>query len=363
MYRRYLCVLLGLCGALVAYVLFMSIVMQPLVGDLTRVGGFSENEYGWNGAEERFMPPLAEPGRLDRDYPIVVVGDSFSLRTTPDRQTQYGSFWTDFLAAGSGLRVGVFDVGSVRSEDVLASPAYRLHPPRLVILELSERTLKQRLPLETDCTDPGTWIEPRLESTSDPPRPGSFRRNLVTPAIATVVDQLADRLRKDAARLLLGDGATEARRLRLVRADLFTSRHTSELLVYAEDLQKADWTAAGWTGFRCRLLRYQHDVMANGKTSFLFVLAPDKSSAYAQWLPPAPWQVDAARHLADPPGLRMPRVDLALRAAIAAGVRDVYLPDDTHWSTTGSRIVARAVLEYLQPKTDPSAAADVTASR
>jgi hypothetical protein len=92
------------------------------------------------------------------------------------------------------------------------------------------------------------------------------------------------------------------------------------------------------------------------------VLAPDKPTAYSEWLPPAPWQVDAARRLADPPGLNMPRVDLALRAAIAAGVRDVYLPNDTHWSTTGSRIMARVVLEYVQPKTEPSAT-DLTASR
>jgi hypothetical protein len=245
MYRRYLCVLLGLCGAAAAYVLYMSIVMQPLVGDLTRVGGFSESEYGWNGIEERFTPPLAELGRLDGDYPIIVIGDSFSMRTGPDRQTQYGSFWTDFLAAGSGLRVGVFDVGRVLSEDVLASPAYRLRPPRLLILELSERTLKQRVPVETDCTEPATGIEPRLESTPNPLHPGSFRRNLAAPPIAMVVDQLADHLRKDAARLVLGDGATEARRLQLARADLFSSRHPSQLLVYAEDLQKADWTSAG----------------------------------------------------------------------------------------------------------------------
>jgi hypothetical protein len=44
----------------------------------------------------------------------------------------------------------------------------------------------------------------------------------------------------------------------------------------------------------------------------------------------------------------MPRADIALRAAIAAGTRDVYLPNDSHWSTTGSRLVAQTVIDYLR---------------
>jgi hypothetical protein len=58
---------------------------------------------------------------------------------------------------------------------------------------------------------------------------------------------------------------------------------------------------------------------------------------------------------------------VALRSAIAAGTRDVYLPDDSHWSTTGSRIVAQAVLRYLHADTPPTSmmtqGGDTTASR
>ena len=51
---------------------------------------------------------------------------------------------------------------------------------------------------------------------------------------------------------------------------------------------KANWTEVDWSAFRCRLLSDQRAVMANGRTSFVFVLAPDKSSEYAPWLPPGP---------------------------------------------------------------------------
>jgi hypothetical protein len=65
---------------------------------------------------------------------------------------------------------------------------------------------------------------------------------------------------------------------------------------------KANWTEADWAGFRCHLLADQRGVMANGRTSFLFLLAPDKSSAYAPWLPAGAWQIDAAPILAKAAG-------------------------------------------------------------
>ena len=364
MYRRYLFVLFALCGLFLAYGLYTAASFEPLVGDLTRVGGFAERDYGWNGAEEQFVPPLAEQGSLDGQYPIIVVGDSFSTRTTNDRQTPYGSFWIDFLAADTGLRVGVFDIEKIALLRILAAPILQRSPPRLIILELSERTLKTRLAHGSDCTDGEAWVTASFPLAKEQPHPVRFRRQVAAPSAEALVDPIADHWRKEILRRAFGDTVAPARRLPLARGDLFTSRRAGELLIYADDLLKANWSDADWQTFRCALLDAQRRVMANGQTSFAFVLAPDKSSAYAPWLPPGPWQVDAAPRLAAAAGLRMPRVDLALRAAIAAGTRDVYLPDDSHWSTTGSGIVARSVIEYVQAVTPPpTPAADLSASR
>jgi hypothetical protein len=364
MYRRYLFVLFGLCGLFLAYGLYTGASFEPLVGDLTRVGGFAERDYGWNGVEEQFVPPLAEQGSLDGQYPIIVVGDSFSTRTTGDRQTPYGSFWTDFLAADVGLRVGVFNIEKFSLLRIVASPVLERTPPRLFILELSERTLRERLARRSDCTDGGAWVAASFAPGKEPPIPAHLRRKVVPISSETLVDPIADHWRKEILRRAFGDTVAPGRRLPLARGDLFTSRRPGELLIYAEDLLKANWSDADWQTFRCALLDIQRRVMASGQTSFVFVLAPDKSSAYAPWLPPGAWEVDAAPRLAAAAGLRMPRVDLALRAAIAAGTRDVYLPDDSHWSTTGSRIVARSVIEYVQAVTlAPTPAGGLSASR
>jgi hypothetical protein len=366
-YRRYLYLLFGLCGIAAAGGLVLVVWLEPLAGDLTRVGGYSENDFGWNGVEQQFSPPVAEPGSLDGEYAIVVIGDSFSVRTTPDRQTREGSFWTDFLANDTGVRLGVFDVGRTPVERFLASPAYRSHPPRLVILELVERTLLSRLGGPTTCPRPGPPIEALIDPMPEPPLPGGYRRALVPRSIEAAAGQAADYLKKAIRRRLLHQDTTATLRLPLSRSDLFSSRRPGDLLVFNEDLGKAGWSADDWRTIRCRLLRYQRDVTANGTTAFVFVLVPDKSTAYADYLPAAPWLIDAAEHLAEPPGINMPRLDVVLRASIAAGTRDVYLPNDSHWSTAGSRIVARTVLRYLRPGTPPTPLmtgnGDTTASR
>jgi hypothetical protein len=356
-----------LCGIAAAGGLLLVVWLEPLAGDLTRVGGYGEHDFGWNGVEQQFSPPVAEPGKVDGEYDIVVIGDSFSSRTTPDRQTRDGSFWTDFLANDTGLRLGVFDVAVTPVERFLASPSYRAYPPRLVILELAERTLLSRLGGPVTCPRPGPPVEARLDPMPDPRVPGGYRRAVVPHSVEAAAGQAADYLKKAFRRRVLHRDATTVLRLPLDRSDLFTSRRPADLLIFADDLGKAGWTADDWVTMRCRLLRYQREVTANGTTAFLFVLVPDKSTAYADYLPPAPWLIDAAEHLAEPPGINMPRLDVVLRAAIAAGTRDVYLPNDSHWSTTGSRIVARTVLRYLQPGTQPTpimaGSGNTTASR
>src|SRR5690242_13200298 len=189
MYRRYLFVLLGMCGLFIGGGIYAAVSFEPLVGDLTRLGGFAEKDYGWNGEEEQFVPPLAEQASLDGHYPIIVLGDSFSTRTSADRQTPFGSFWTDFLAADSGFRVGVFSIENYSLADILGSHEVQRNPPRLIVLELSERSLKKRLGRGNDCGDEGGWLTASLSPESRPPAPARFRRNTTPPPPEALVDQ------------------------------------------------------------------------------------------------------------------------------------------------------------------------------
>ncbi len=56
--------------------------LDPVDGDLTRIGGYSENHFGWNDPQESFGENITQFQRaddsFDKAYDIVVYGDSFS---------------------------------------------------------------------------------------------------------------------------------------------------------------------------------------------------------------------------------------------------------------------------------------------
>jgi hypothetical protein len=88
-------------------------------------------------------------------------------------------------------------------------------------------------------------------------------------------------------------------------------------------------------------------VVANGQTAFVLVIAPDRSTAYAEFTPGLHLP-NLSEQLAADAGLNLLRLDISLKRAIAAGIKDVYLPDDTHWATAGKQIAADSLVKYLQ---------------
>ena len=348
MHGRFVRTVLGLNALAVLVCMVVAAWMQPLAGDLTRVGGYAERAFGWNGEQAIFDPPLATRGDPARHADIVVIGNSFSSRTTPDRQTPEGGFWTDFLAAETGLAVAVFDLNTMSVDRLLADPGYRAAPPRLLILEIVERGLRDRLGAPpARCSTAPTRPMPTLAFAPAPRPAGAMRRDITWHTPLAPLDQGAATLRRALPRWIAGLDMTKSLRLPLSRPDLFSSGQPQTLAI-AADQAKRRWSDADWVGFGCRLRNLQNRVEADGRTGFLLVLAPDKTSAYAAYLPPLDWPTDGAARLAAAPGLHMPRLDVALRAAIAAGARDVYLPRTPHWGSAGSRLVARVVADAVR---------------
>ena len=92
----------------------------------------------------------------------------------------------------------------------------------------------------------------------------------------------------------------------------------------------------------------RRQVEANGYTRLVLTVAPDKLTAYAEFLSDSDMKsasllaLDSYRH----PDV-VPRLDRNLIAAIRRGERDVYLPNNTHWGSNGHRIVAETLLRFL----------------
>src|SRR5690349_11951678 len=103
----FIAVFLALALPCVAVLVGFSLLQAPVQGDLTRIGGYSENSYGWTATHQRFAPPLVSTV-YDRPYDVVIVGDSYSIHG-PGGQTDLGAYWTNHFAQLSGLSVVVIN--------------------------------------------------------------------------------------------------------------------------------------------------------------------------------------------------------------------------------------------------------------
>jgi hypothetical protein len=335
----------------VLVMLALALLQEPLRGDLTRTGGYSEHRFGWNQPQQRFVPPLAAL-RYDRPYDIVVLGDSFSSNPRGTGQTDSGAFWTNFLAQRTGLSVVVLNMFEITFAELLAHPIFVNSPPRLFVLATVERYLTRD---HADAVDQFMGQLDRTCAEAGPaPAPLPAFRPLASQPVPWVrdtaprvdLDQAANYLWKFVRRDVFGIEATSTRRLPLTRDDLFSSRASDILLVYDDELRKPAWTTPpALATAHCNLIDAQRRVQANGRTRFVYMPVPDKMTAYAEYLAnPELRDTTLLPAFYQRAGLSQVRLLDALREAIRCGRKDVYMPNDTHWSTAAHSIVADVVV-------------------
>ena len=89
------------------------------------------------------------------------------------------------------------------------------------------------------------------------------------------------------------------------------------------------------------------------------MVAPDKLSAYSRFLPYRSFDaMSRLPLLAEVPALHLVRLDDRLDPTAQV---DLYLPNDTHWSTHGHALVARLIIEHLEERGVLSPASSVAA--
>ena len=351
-HRRFVLGLLALVLVPVTVLFALNLYLQPLSGDLTRVGSYAENDFGWNKPQLEFQQALFARGAYDHHYDVVVLGDSFSLRAPQ-------LAWQNYLVAATGWSVITLDINETSLAQVIENPVFQKSPPRIFILETVERELPRRIKNEQSC-------DAKAFPGSHPATSGSLPRTV--PIHERELQGLARPVERDTAsrdiklgyvrdyllrglqRALFGKARVDAETVTLTRNAPFSSSTKDAVLVYKKDFHKAQWwREMGVPQIGCRIDRMRKLAEANGHTQFVLMVAPDKLTAYADFL-----RDQDLRNLSALPGLSrnlpevMPRLDSALISAIRKGEQDVYLPDDTHWGSSGYRIAAETLLSFLQ---------------
>lgn len=352
-FRTYNRIIAALVLPVLAVLLATGSTLEGYTGDLTRLGGYSEKQYGWTEPQLRFGRPLFtqySARRFEYTGPadVVVVGDSFTFQESVS--------WINYLVQTTGLRVQSFRMDKMPIHRLVTSAGFRKHPPRILIYESIERDVWGRMrELADRWPDKSAFADCRLRPT---PRQAAYRSQPVPVETgpysrkgksALYNFSLSwDFLYKNAAREILGRNPTLVERIELAADAPLSSSDRRRLLVFKHDLHKARITPPMWEQTRCELVRLQNRVQANGRTFFVAMIAPDKLTAYAELLAdPAQARLSRIDILARDPGLHLPRIDQRLQRAVREGVTDVYLPNDTHWGSAGYQAAAEELADYL----------------
>ena len=325
--------------------------MQPLDGDLTRLGGFTENDFGWNKPKERFQSKLydsKEGSTYDRYYDIVVLGDSFSHHFPLSQ-------WQNYLIQFTGLKTISYHLDNFNIDDFLNSPAFKEKPPKIIIFETVERSFIHRgkqIGLEGNCQrqpDPDISVNPlKIEPLHNPL--DLYERDMSSgplhPNIGTAVHFLKRKIK-----ITFNKKSIRSFLFPLKEDTYFSSRSNKYLLVYRDDVLKLKKKKEELQKALCQITALQNKVHENQKTLFITLLALDKLTAYSNFLETDEYKSDSWHNLiASTNNLNIPPLKAAFEFAIENKTQDVYLPNDTHWGSSGHRITAEVLYQYLMER-------------
>lgn len=342
-FKNYLLLLVCLLPAAILPLALTAIYIQPLEGELTRLGGYSERDFGSNSVQKTVGKDVHLSDSYDKYYDVVVVGDSFSK----------SGLWQSIFRKETGLSFTTLDVTTTSLDDFVANSLFKRSPPKIMVVEIGERLLLRKFaPLDTSCsqTVPSTRINHE--------KPVFVRQHInFQHKVRQRTVKLEDInlkyamlfVQRSLVRYLLKRDFTPVKRYSLSRSDLFSNRKSDQILIFKEDLIKATWTREDILAAACRIRKLQDRVQENDKTLFVLMLIPDKSTAYADYMidPRLP-KMPRSHPLLAEQGVNLPRLDILLESAIKAGETDVYLPNDTHFGTRGYELVALSLIRFLQ---------------
>lgn len=341
--------LIGLCAVMILAVVWgIASWLLPMDGDLARVGGYSENEFGLREPQTVFAKnhfTLADSLEdYDRRYDVVVLGDSFSVD-----QVERFFGWQNYFIARTGLSMIVFDTRRYWPVEVYDSPQFKKYPPKVFVFETVERYLHERVAYFSRMTPPARNAgEPVAREIYVEKKESEF------PTSERMPNPQAD---FDPSHAIGHLGAIVQRRLHLnnqvvevplAKGGMFSSRNDTDLLVYFDEFKKQTLTPQNVADLRAGAGVFRKIIEANGVTRFVLIVAPDKTSAFAPYLKDgAKATANLIAELAKDPTLPVPRTDLVLAQAISSGKKDVYLPNDSHWGSIGHKLFAETLVEHL----------------
>jgi len=346
-YRKYIVILLCVYLPVGMGISYLAYTLERFSGDLTRIGGFREKDFGWNGKLERFEQPLFTQANslsdYDQKYDVVVFGDSFS------DNSDYG--WQNFFVNETGLSLITFHHDSVDKHDLFSHDIFMSHPPRVFIYEIVEHGIHTKLKeLRSFKKAPRQLIKSFRQSLSLKPIGIEALPILREKIYSYRIDEPVFFLKRNVKNIF---GRRKAFRHSLSRDDLFSNNKSGDILIYYGDLWKRKVDEKKWEDIEDGFAALQSQIELTGDTVFMVMVATDKSTAYSEYIinESSPSYKSIFTRLSGNKGVRFAPVEEFIKEQIKSGIQDVYLPNDTHWGSEGHKAAASAMIDmlYFQP--------------
>ncbi|MDD2767546.1 MAG: hypothetical protein PHT19_02350 [Methylococcus sp.] len=342
--RNYLLYFSGSLALGLALIFSAAFYAEPLKGDLTRVGGWTERDFGWREP----LPVIdVDPNFEDMGSAgILVLGDSFSM----------ANMWQSLLGRAQGRTVAShnYEQFACIEQWLEMLEAHGNLAGKTVIVEVLERFLAIRFGDTGACRKSKSRgkgpIKP-FEALMHGEMPTSLRTGGNPP---TDVVYLLKILKNEMLTAIRGPQAVMpgvAVNAPLSSSRFFSNRRSDRILYYFEDDAEANWMPEQIEKVSESILRIQRRIEAAGGR-FLLLLVPNKSTVYSDFIVGRP-NVDHYSPIVrqfQKAGVAVIDLLKPFRERIENEV-DFYLPDDTHVGTRGYQIMGETVSARMGPKT------------
>ncbi len=331
-----------ICFITIALILFVIAIglawfYRPLSGDLTRIGNWSESDFGPTYIQASL--PAAPTGAIQPQSSsgLLVLGDSFShpniwqshfskLSSWPTYSFQYKNVgcvdnWLNWLAVSN-------NTGS-----------------RIVVMQVVERSFLAVFRNQRTCL-PGK-VHTAIQPENSPPAKVEIRRLDLDAEYLFKTSLNTLRMRFQNGRLTSGGVVN----VPLSSGAFFSNKISNRLLYYAEDDIKNSWRKSDIDS-SIQNIKMIQSRLADLNMRLVLVVVPDKSSVYRPYMQPS---LAAAL---PPPNIfaslahaGLDSVDLSSVFAQKLGKSiDLYLPNDTHLSDAGYKLMGEAVADAIVNK-------------
>jgi hypothetical protein len=339
MMRRYLVWFALTVSAVLLPTVYLSYVFGPIDGDLTRTGGYSERDFGWNSTQP--VVDVSANARLIADPDVLVLGDSFSVR----------NIWQSVLAAGSGRKIQSFHYNQAGCLANWIDYAGNHPTAKLIFIEVIERELLKRFTSQPACKSEypipleGPAGKTAARRTTWPPEWHIYY------ALRVAMNTLEMALKPNAgirSNVVAVRGSVINAPLKPDCAS-FSNRRADRLLYLALDEDKLQWKRDDQARAVANIRNIQKTLLEHGK-ELVVVIVPDKLSVYERCLQDdrggGATSKASFTDILIAAGIDSPDLFTTFRAN-SSRIVDLYYPNNTHLSESGYVLMADTLRQFI----------------